>query len=319
MNDIKIREAVQDDSVEIVALLKRSLGESMLPKSVDYWNWKHYENPFGVSKILLAEVENKIAGVRAFLKWNWQNSHSIITAVRAVDTATDPLFQGKGIFTQLSLAALEQCKTEGIDMVFNTPNKKSKPGYIKMGWEEAGRVPLDIQPCFHLPARYSELVVDKVYADYPVDIFLKSIPESIDLSNPGVKYDTAVSANYFQWRYACCPVVKYGVKGYPGELFFFFRLKKVGRFIELRICDVWNKKGVEGSKSFNRALSNLIHQVRPLFVSIAPDFKGVNKKSFRFQTNLGPVTTVRTLAKKEIGDFKFFKNWQPSIGSMELF
>ena len=35
---------------------------------------------------------------------------------------------------------------EGVDFVFNTPNDKSRPGYLKMGWEEVGRVPITVRP-----------------------------------------------------------------------------------------------------------------------------------------------------------------------------
>ena len=57
--------------------------------------------PFGESKILIAEQDSKIIGIRAFMYWNWVNCEEEVIAVRAVDTATDPMHQGKGILANL--------------------------------------------------------------------------------------------------------------------------------------------------------------------------------------------------------------------------
>jgi hypothetical protein len=66
-------------------------------------------------------------------------------------------------------------------------------------------------------------------------------------------------------------------------------------------------------------LTLLIDKIRPLFVSFAPDTRIVNNRGLWLYPNKGPITTIRTLANDNIEDFSFFKNWQPSIGSMELF
>jgi GNAT superfamily N-acetyltransferase len=319
MNDLLIREANVDDSVEIVSLLKNTLGESLLPKTVDYWNWKHYHNPFGISKIIVAKFNTEIIGVRAFLKWKWQNKYTTINAIRAVDTATAKEFQSKGVFKKLTLFALAQCKSEGIDLVFNTPNKISKPGYIKMGWEENGRMPIQIKPCFHIPSKFNEQFVDNIYAEFLVNDFATQFNEYMDFSNHGVKFNTVFSEKYYKWRYADCPTVEYGFKGCVDKYFIFFRLKKIDKFIELRICDFWIKKGNSFEKLFLDELTQLVKRIRPLLVSFAPDFRIPSKNALWFNTNKGPITTVRKLSSEGIEDFRYFKNWQPSIGTMELF
>jgi hypothetical protein len=53
---MKFIAASKEHSNQIVELLKIALGESLMPKSVKFWNWKHNENPFGKSKIILAFV-----------------------------------------------------------------------------------------------------------------------------------------------------------------------------------------------------------------------------------------------------------------------
>ena len=61
-------------------------------------------------------------------------------AVRAVDTATHPDFRGQGVFSALTLGALEELRSDGVAFVFNTPNERSRPGYLKMGWQPVGQV-----------------------------------------------------------------------------------------------------------------------------------------------------------------------------------
>ena len=140
-----VRNSKQVDLTEIVNLLKQSLGESLIPKSENFWRWKHVENPFGQSPVLVAEENNKLIGVRAFMLWQWQLNGKTLKAARAVDTATHPNHQGKGIFKKLTLQLIEDCKQNHVDFIFNTPNKNSMPGYLKMGWIKAGRLPMRLR------------------------------------------------------------------------------------------------------------------------------------------------------------------------------
>ena len=101
-----IRPATYDDTPAIIELLKKSLGESMIPKSAALWSWKHEQNPFGPSFVLLAEENNELIGVRAFMQWQWVWNDKIYRAIRAVDTATHPKHQGRGIFKKLRYRSL---------------------------------------------------------------------------------------------------------------------------------------------------------------------------------------------------------------------
>ena len=69
-----------------------------------------------------------------------------VEAVRAVDTATHPDYQGRGIFTRLTLRRSTSCAPTASTFVFNTPNDQSRPGYLKMGWHEVGRAPRSVRP-----------------------------------------------------------------------------------------------------------------------------------------------------------------------------
>jgi GNAT superfamily N-acetyltransferase len=97
-----IRKSTETDIPAIVVLLKKSLGETSSPKTVDYWFWKHIHNPFGESMVLLALKNGQLIGVRAMMRWNWQRGTDTFNTLRAVDTVTHPDHQGKGIFSFLT-------------------------------------------------------------------------------------------------------------------------------------------------------------------------------------------------------------------------
>src|SRR5690606_11778858 len=99
---MEVRHATPDDIPAIVDLLKLSLGEQLMPKSEEFWRWKHLQNPFGESPVLLAFDQDTLTGVRAFMHWRWSTNTNTYSAVRAVDTATHPEYQGRGIFRTLT-------------------------------------------------------------------------------------------------------------------------------------------------------------------------------------------------------------------------
>jgi hypothetical protein len=89
-----IRPASAKDKPAIIELLRKSLGESTIPKSEALWTWKHEENPFGNSYVLLAEENEQLIGLRAFMQWEWRSKSKSFQTIRAVDTATHPEHQG---------------------------------------------------------------------------------------------------------------------------------------------------------------------------------------------------------------------------------
>lgn len=122
-----IRQSNSSDLLEIIQVLKQSLGESLMPKSIEFWQWKHEQNPFGKSPVLLAETEGKIVGIRAFLPWRWEGEDKEWSSLRAVDTAVLPEFQGKGIFSKLTREMLADCAKEGYHLYSTPPIKKACP------------------------------------------------------------------------------------------------------------------------------------------------------------------------------------------------
>lgn len=306
------------DMPGMIDLLRRSLGESLMPKSEGFFNWKHNENPFGRSMVLLAKEDGEIVGLRAFMRWEWIRNGKRITAVRAVDTATDPAHQGKGIFKKLTMQAVADCKAEGISLVFNSPNTSSRPGYLKMGWKDAGRMPLLFKPGSLLPARYSEERISKFISHYNINTAATELQNEYSFPGSDNFYHTPLSHDYIKWRYADCPVVKYGGIAVAGKFGIIFRLKNLKGFCELRICEMWavNK---EGEKELKKNLKDLARKFRPVMISCAPTPLISTKAGFYGPFRKGPITTIRELSLTDLHHFENFQSWRPSIGSLELF
>ena len=85
--------------------------------------------------------DDRVVALRVLLRWEFTRGGETLRAVRAVDTATDPNYQGRGLFRTLTMHGLDQMREEGVDFLFNTPNSQSLPGYLKMGWQVVGKVP----------------------------------------------------------------------------------------------------------------------------------------------------------------------------------
>ena len=143
----EVRPMLDDDVPAVVDLLHEAIGAG--PGGVDrraLFEWKHLRNPFGRSIAFVAEAGGRVVGLRAFMRWEFDlPAGTRVKAVRAVDTATAPDFQRRGIFSALTKEGLRAAEEDGVSLVFNTPNRYSLPGYLKMGWREVARMPVGIR------------------------------------------------------------------------------------------------------------------------------------------------------------------------------
>ena len=152
---LTIRRVTAADRAEVIRLLAASLGREDDPRYATLYAWKHEENAFGASPAWVACDGDRIAAFRALMRWEFARGDDLVQAVRAVDTATHPGYQGRGIFTRLTLHGIDELRTTGLPtprgdepvaFVFNTPNEQSRPGYLKMGWQVVGRPPTSFRP-----------------------------------------------------------------------------------------------------------------------------------------------------------------------------
>lgn len=209
---IEIRPFGEADLEEVLEVLRLSLGEPPgLRRTKELFAWKHFENPFGRSLLLVAEGEGRVAGFRAFMRWRLKGPSGVtLNCVRAVDTATHPDFQRRGVFRDLTMAGIDQVTAEGSDLIFNTPNEKSGAGYLTMGWKEIGAVGLMGLPGLGVLRRARPEPWNPA-ADLLV---CNASPESLEnaalhFDRPARGWRTPRTPDYLRWRFGAHPTARY--------------------------------------------------------------------------------------------------------------
>jgi predicted N-acetyltransferase YhbS len=238
MTDLVIRRADDADLPAILELLKLSMGRADDERFDALFRWKHLHNAFGRSPMWVACDGPAVVGFRVFMRWEFDCDRGVQRAVRAVDTATHPDYQGRGIFTKLTRSGLAEVEAEGVDFVFNTPNDKSRPGYLKMGWHELGRPVTAIRPTrlSRVPAlrgartaanHWSEVV----RAGVPAHEFLadrSAIGALLARRVPTPRLRTRLDAQFLAWRFGLAVLAYRAVFGDPAEGVAFVRVRRRG-------------------------------------------------------------------------------------------
>jgi hypothetical protein len=265
MSELEYRRAGDHDRDAILELLQRSLGREVDDRYQALFAWKHVENAFGESPAWVACDGDRLAGFRALMRWEFVGGDGdVVRAVRAVDTATDPDYQGRGIFTGLTLHAIDELAHEGVEFVFNTPNDQSRPGYLKMGWQVVGQLPTLVRPTrlrsvpriaqARVPAERwstpSTAGVDAgaILADQAgIDALLARIDATPP--RPGVR--TNVTGAFLRWRFGT-PLLGYRAVVAPGgvaEGMAIFRVRARGAAKEVALGAVLVPEGDRRSAS----------------------------------------------------------------------
>src|SRR5690606_5959239 len=102
-DDLEIRRATDDDRPAVIDLCRASLGWKAGDPNEAFFAWKPDENAFGTFPAWVAVTpDGTLAGLRVFLRGGLRRPDgSAFDAVRAVDAATHPDWQGRVIFTRL--------------------------------------------------------------------------------------------------------------------------------------------------------------------------------------------------------------------------
>lgn len=313
---LDIRAADEDDRPQILDLLTRTLGWGDDPRYEALFRWKHDDNPFGQSPMWVACDGDRIVGLRVFMRWQFVRGGVTVRAVRAVDTATDPEYQGRGLFTALTLHGLEQLQAEGVDFVFNTPNDQSLPGYLKMGWTAVGHVPAAFR--IRNPAAAARTLRARVPADLwsspssvgvPAGEWLADRTDAPALPNIGVReLTTNTSIHFLRWRYASA-VLGYRAVETGTDQALILRERRRGDAREMVIAEVLGSNTGIGDRAAASALSasRCDHALRAGRPSLYRGFLPLPAV---------PLLTFRALNLKSAPPLN---NWALTLGDIELF
>jgi GNAT superfamily N-acetyltransferase len=314
VSDLEIRPFVEADEPAVLEVLHSSLGKTVDARYRDFFKWKHTENPFGRSFMWVGEIDGRLAGFRALLRWRFTAPDgSRIEAVRAVDTATHPDFQGRGIFRALTLHALDEVRAQGIEFVFNTPNDNSRPGYLKMGWTVEGRVPVAVRP--RSPGALWRMARAKTAADIwslPVSVGepVEQVvgPQLGDLAPPVPgRLVTDRSPDFLAWRYGgCVAIASRALPAGGGAVLVRFRRR--GRAIE---CTVGDVVGDVTARQAGHAVRRAMRDAKADY-AIATGSSGVS--GMLPAPRLGPIQTRRAVSDEpnqlalalSLGDVEMF-------------
>jgi GNAT superfamily N-acetyltransferase len=258
-SEVSVRPFATEDLPRVLELLDASLGGGPAGRRPpEMFRWKHLDSPFGQSYLLVAECDGRLIGLRALMRWRFMAGHTIVEAARAVDTATHPDYQGRGVFSRLTRAALEMMAGD-IDLIFNTPNGKSGPGYLKMGWHEVGRVPVSVRarrplrllggllgrsepgPVPPAPAVPAAQVLERGGLLLPL-LEREAVERGRVAAGAVPRLVTPRSLAYLRWRYGAAPLLGYRAvtEERDGRLagMAIFRVRPRGRLWEATVAEV---------------------------------------------------------------------------------
>jgi len=246
----EIRRSYDTDLPSVLALLRDCLGWASDQRHEAVFAWKHRDNPFGPSPSWVAFDGERLVGLRLLMRWEFEQQGRLVPAVRAVDTVTHPDYRGRGVFTALTLRAVDELRAEGIAFIFNTPNEQSRPGYVKMGWRVVGRLPVAIRPVsvralprilgartpadrWSLPSTAGSSAVEVLRERTALESLLTSRPAPR-------RVRTRATPGYLAWRYGS-PLLGYRVlmaDAGVAEGVVIFRIRRRGRAREAVLCEV---------------------------------------------------------------------------------
>jgi GNAT superfamily N-acetyltransferase len=311
---IVVRRAAVADRTDILELARRSLGWAGDERDRAFFAWKHDENPFGPSPAWVATDDGRIVGFRTLLRWELRRGDEVLRCVRAVDTATDPDAQGRGVFRTLTLGAVDALAADGFDAVFNTPNDKSRPGYLKMGWSELGRPTLAVVPRspasllrmarsqegaekWSEPVTHGERAAD-VLGGAELDTLVARLP-------PAAGFATPRTPAYLRWRYSFEPLHYRAVEVRGGWCI--FRVRRRGPSTEVAVCE-WLSPDPD-----RRALRRLVASCGDYAVAIGLSF---GRQRTLPLPGRGPIVTWRPLARPDV---PALADLALGLGDLELF
>ena len=212
--DPTVRRGTDGDIAAAIRVASAALGWNPSDPNDAFFRWKHLENPAGRSPVWLAVDGDEIIGFRTMMRWRFATPDGgRVAAVRAVDTATHPDHQRRGIFRALTMTAVDELTEEGSSFVFNTPNDNSRPGYLKMGWRDAGRIPTRV--ALASPAVLPRLAGARTAAAKwsepcpagdPIEHVADDLEDLLALTPTPDGIATERTADHLRWRYGFEPL-----------------------------------------------------------------------------------------------------------------
>ena len=339
VSELTVRPYRDADEAAVLHLLTETLGGGPTgERSSDFFRWKHLANPFGRSYMIVAEEDGRIVGLRSFMRWRFEaGSSGALRGVRAVDTATHPDYQGRGIFSKLTREALGTLATQA-DFIFNTPNQNSLPGYLKLGWKSVGKIPISIRPRrpVRVLAGYRKARFGALASRPQPHVEAEPAREALgDQGLPSLLGEAALRSDdriatrrdldYLRWRYAGTPRLDYrAVRVHDGSELAgigFFRVRPRGELWESTVAEVIVRWG--DVTTVRHLLRRVVHaapvdHLTCYFPSGSTPARGTGRSGF-VPTPWGMTFLVNPLNEGLHPEPTELRSWALTLGDLEVF
>ena len=319
--DLEVRGALPDEEPAVLDLMRAALGWREEDPNEQFFAWKHHHNAFGPSPAWVALHDGAVVGYRTFLRWQFLDDRDrVVRAVRAVDTATDPAYQGQGIFRTLSLRGVAELTLAGDALVFNTPNDQSRPGYLKMGWNLSRRLPVGVLPAG--PRSGVRMLTSRV----PAQLWSEATSAGLDAGEaladeavatallehaPRQGFRTHRTPEYLAWRTSFAPLryrLLLASQHDPSQGGIIFRLRRRGDAVEAAVIEQLVPDRRTGVSLVRRML-------RESGADYAIGLRTGPSAGLLPLPGQGPLLTTRPLA----GSPPSAGDWALTLGDVELF
>lgn len=138
--EIKIWDFKKDFIYIDSFLLSMSLSHKEPLKNKEWFIWKFERSPYGNAVLACAFDDNKVVGCVAFGMGKITYNYKEYISALSYETFVHPDYQNKGLFKKLIYAAEEELKNKKVSFLYNYPNSKSLPGFLKLNWNKCNEI-----------------------------------------------------------------------------------------------------------------------------------------------------------------------------------
>jgi GNAT superfamily N-acetyltransferase len=143
MTDYEIRGFRPGDREAYLELYGTVFGAS---PTTEWFEWKYGDgNPYvdepAVFVAVRGDGDGDLVGARSFFALRMAAGGQRRLALQPADAMVHPEHRRRGLFTEMTTAALDHYADGEPAFCFNFPNPKSLPGNLELGWEVVGEAP----------------------------------------------------------------------------------------------------------------------------------------------------------------------------------
>lgn len=222
---INVRLATDADDEAVADLLGDAAPGN--PKSdLEVLRWQYRSERFGPTITVVAELDGAVIGHYSAITVPLAVDGRPVRAARGVDIATAPAFQGHGVFRRVAAHLIATARDAGFELIVSTPNDRSLPTLVSLGWTRAGDPQVFVLPVdgralaerapVPVPAAMAGLGVRALglrrRSGPAVDVeVLDDLPEGFDdlLASSVARTGIVRSAEWWRWRYLDHPAAPY--------------------------------------------------------------------------------------------------------------